>query len=152
MKTIGFAGSFYTLWDVKSERVDISIGAYYNKITYTYYQNLSKNLNDAILKAGTENVDETLKGKRKSFELKTPVTLEPKIMTDAERLFRIIFVNGIENKIEGVRLKAFERSLELNYLSECKDEEGIYYQWNSELRYDSFWNSDTLNKRFKGII
>jgi hypothetical protein len=152
MRTIGFAGTFYTLWDVESERIDIALGASYNKITCTYYKNLSKDLNDAISKAGTDNVDETLKGKRRSFEYKTPIKLEPKLITEAERLWRIICVNDRENMVEGLRLQAFNQALELGHLTECKDENGTYYQWNGKLRYNEFWTSSTLDIKFKGTI
>lgn len=153
MKTIGFAGTFYTLWDVESERIDISIGASYNKFTCTYYKNLSKDLNDAILKAGTNNIDETLKGKRKSFEYKTPIKLEPKLITEGERLWRIICVNDRENLEEGVRDLAFEQALKLGHITEMKNENNeIYFQWNGELRYDDFWTCSTINKNFKGAL
>ena len=55
MKTIGFAGTFYTLWDVKVERVNVALGAWYDKVTCTYYQNLSKNL-DEYFGSKNENV------------------------------------------------------------------------------------------------
>lgn len=151
MKTIGFAGTFYTLWDVEIERINIALGASYDKVTCTYYKNLSKDLNEAILKAGTDNVDDTLKGKRKSFEYKTPIKLEPKLITEVERLWRILCVNNRENMVEGVRLQAFEQALGLGYLTECNDEDGTYYQWNGELRYDEFWDS-SIGIRFKGTI
>ena len=75
MKTIGFTGTFYTLWDVKVERVNVALGAWYDKVTCTYYQNLSKNLDEAIAKAGTDNVDEGLRGKRKSFAYDKPLVV-----------------------------------------------------------------------------
>jgi hypothetical protein len=153
MRTIGFAGTFYTLWDVKSERIDVALGAWYEKITCTYYQNLSKNMGEAIVKAGTDNVDESLKGKRKSFEYNKPLILEPKLITEAERLWRIICVNDIPNLVSGIREEAFEQAKKLGYLTECIDEkEGIYYQWNGKLKYDEFWYSSTLPILFKGSI
>ena len=152
MKTIGFGGTFYTLWDVKSDRINLGIGASYNKITCTYYKNLSKDLNEAILKAGIDNFDENLKGKKRSFEYKTPIVLELKLITEAERLWRIICVNDRENMVEGLRLQAFNQALELSHLTECTDDEGIYFQWNGKLRYNEIWESSTLKIRFKGTL
>jgi hypothetical protein len=165
MKTIGFAGTFYTLWDVKVERIDVALGAWYDKVTCTYYQNLSKNLDEAIAKAGTDNVDETLRGKRKSFEYKKPLVVEPKIMTDCERLFWVLFRNDNAHLIDGVRQDAFNRCLELGYISEVKGEfekhleyeqhpkkDNVAYRFNHDFKSDDFWYSNTLNKFFIGII
>ena len=165
MKTIGFAGTFYTLWDVKVERVNVALGAWYDKVTCTYYQNLSKNLQDAISKAGTDNLDESLRGKRKSFEYKKPLVVEPKIMTDCEKLFWVILSNDEEHLIEGVRQDAFDRCIELGYISEVKGEFEAYvynehstrkgtvaYRWNHSLRSENTWYNNTLNKFFIGII
>jgi len=175
MKTIGFAGTFYTLWDVQSERVDVQVGAWYEKVTCTYYKNLSKNLDEAIIKAGTNNVDETLMGKRRSFEYKKPLVIEPKIMTDCEKLFRILLVNDNAHLVDGVRQDAFNRCVELGYVLEVKgdfseeewvfkgyDEEGraiqelvkyssdVAYKFNHSLRSEDVWYSE--NKFFIGII
>jgi len=165
MKTIGFAGTFYTLWDVKVERVNVALGAWFDKVTCTYYQNLSKNLDEAIAKSGTDNVDETLRGKRRSFEYKKPLVVEPKIMTDCERLFWVLFRNDNANLIEGVRQDAFNRCVELGYISgvngnfekHLEDEEHpikdtVAYRFNHSLRSDDVWYSNTLNKFFIGII
>lgn len=153
MKTIGFAGTFYTLWNIESEKINLGIGASYNKITCTYYKNLSKDLNDAILKAGTDNVDETLKGKRKSFQYKTPIVIEPKLITECERLWTIICVNNREYMVDGVRLQAFEQAKKLGYLTACSDEIGVYYQWNGKLRYnENVWTCSTIDIRFKGTV
>ncbi len=164
MKTIGFAGTFYTLWDVKSERVDIAPGAWYNKVTCTYYQNLSKNLDEAIAKAGTDNVDEGLRGKRKSFEYKTPVELDPRQMTERERLFRVLLCNDRENLVPGVREAAFNRSLELGFLEpiggefSVKDYDDnihtseVAYKFTGELRYEDIWVCRTIGKIFIGIV
>lgn len=165
MKTIGFAGTFYTLWDVKTERVNIALGAWYDKVTCTYYQNLSKNLDEAIAKAGTDNVDEGLRGKRKSFTYDNPLVIEPKVMTDCERLFWILFRNDNAHLVEGVREQAFNRCLELGYITEVNGnfekwfefEEKpktakVAYKFNHNLRSDDTWYSNTLNKFFIGII
>jgi len=165
MRTIGFAGTFYTLWDVKSERIDVALGAWYEKITCTYYQNLSKNMDEAIVKAGTDNVDESLKGKRKSFEYNKPLILEPKLITEAERLFWILFRNDNAHLVEGVRQDAFNRCVELGYISEVKGEfekhfefdehpkkDNVAYKFNHSLRSDDIWYCKTLNKFFIGII
>lgn len=176
-KTIGFAGTFYTLWDVKSERVNVALGAWYDKVTCTYYQNLSKNLEEAIAKAGTDNVDEGLRGKRRSFEYKTALVIEPKVMTDCERLFWVLFANNKEHLVDGVREEAFNRCVELGYVLEVKgnynheiwvfkgyDDRGqgiqelvkissdVAYKFNHSLRTEDTWYSDTLNKFFIGII
>lgn len=165
MKTIGFAGTFYTLWDVKVERVDVALGAWYNKVTCTYHRNLSKNLEDAINKAGTDNLDETLRGKRKSFEYNTPTILEPGVMTDCERLFWVLFRNDRANLVEGIREQAFNRCLELGYISEVTGNfekwvefeekpktDKIAYKFNHHVRSDDTWYSETLKKFFIGII
>jgi len=165
MKTIGFAGTFYTLWDVQVERVNVALGAWYDKVTCTYYKNLSKSLNEAIEKAGTSNVDESLRGKRKSFEYKKPLVVEPKIMADCERLFWVLFRNDKAHLAEGVRQAAFDRALELGYLSiiegdftqmvYCTGEvikTNIAYKWIADLRNEDLWRSPTLDKYFIGII
>ena len=165
MRTIGFAGTFYTLWDVKVERVDVALGAWYNKVTCTYYQNLSKKLDEAIAKAGTDNVDEGLRGKRKSFGYDKPLVVEPKIMTDCERLFWVLFKNDNAHLVEGVREQAFNRCLELGYITEVSGDfkkwleyekeprtDRVAYKFNHSVRSDDTWYSNTLNKFFIGII
>jgi len=153
MKTIRFGGTFYTLWDIESDLINLGIGASYNRITATYYKNLSKNLSEAKIKAGTDNFDECLQGKRRSFSYNTPTILEPKLITECSRLWRIICVNDKENLVDGVRMAAFEQAKELGYLTECTDENGVYYQWNGELRYnDDVWECLTIKIRFKGIV
>jgi hypothetical protein len=153
MKTIGFGGTFYTLWDIESDLINLGIGASYNRITATYYKNLSKDLSEAKIKAGTDNFDECLQGKRRSFSYNTPTILEPKLITECSRLWRIICVNDKENLVDGVRMAAFEQAKELGYLTECTDENGVYYQWNGELRYnDDMWECSTIKIRFRGIV
>ena len=154
MTTIGFGGTFYTLWDVESSKVDIAAGVYYNMVTATYYKNLSKDLNEAKLKAGTDNFDECLQGKKRSFTYKTPIVLEPKLITECGRLWRIICVNDKENLVAGVREAAFEQAKNLGYLTECvDDEQGVYYQWNGPLRNnDGIWCCSTINILFKGTV
>lgn len=165
MKTIGFAGTFYTLWDVKVERVNVALGAWYDKVTCTYYQNLSKNLDEAIAKAGTDNVDEGLRGKRKSFAYDKPLVVEPKVMTDCERLFWVLFRNDNAHLVEGVREQAFNRCLELGYITEVNGNfekwlefeekprtDKVAYKFNHPVRSDDTWYSNTLNKFFIGII
>lgn len=167
MKTIGFAGTFYTLWDVEVERVDVALGAWYDKVTCTYHKNLSKNLDEAIAKAGTDNVDENLRGKRRSFSYDKPLVIEPKVMTDCERLFWILFRNDPSHLVEGVREEAFNRCLELGYITEVNGDfekwieyqeipekvtGKIAYKFNHPLRSDDVWYSKTLKKFFIGII
>ena len=153
MKTIGFGGTFYTLWNIESDLINLGIGASYNRITATYYKNLSKNLDEAKIKAGTDNYDECLQGKKRSFSYNTPIVIEPKLITERERLWRIICVNNKEFMFEGVRLQAFEQAKKLGYLTACSDEIGIYYQWNGELRYnDNVWTCLTIDIRFKGTV
>ncbi len=75
---IGFANKFYTLWDVTSEKryaTDLNGRHYVSGIntTYTYYQNLSTDLDKAKEKAinkGCKSLDlnTELRGKRNSFE------------------------------------------------------------------------------------
>lgn len=177
MKTIGFAGTFYTLWDIQVERINIALGEWYDKVTCTYYKNLSKNLDEAIEKAGTDNVDENLKGKRRSFEYKNPLVVDPKVMTDCEKLFWVLFRNDTAHLVDGVRQDAFNRCIELGYVLEVKgdynneewvakgyDERGqgiqelvknhsdVAYKFNHSLRDGDTWYSTTLNKFFIGII
>jgi hypothetical protein len=147
MKTIGFAGTFYTLWDVEAERVNVALGAWYDKVTCTYYQNLSKNLEDAIAKAGTDNVDESLRGKRKSFEFNKPLVIEPSVMTDRERLFRIILVNQKENTLDA-RKEALQRMLDLGYIIV---KNGVY-EIQGEVRFADIWNHSQLGIDIKGTI
>lgn len=147
MKTIGFAGTFYTLWDVKVERVNVVLGAWYDKVTCTYYQNLSKNLDEAIAKAGTDNVDEGLKNKRKSFEYNTPKVLNPNVMTDREILFRIILVNEKENTLEA-RKEALQRMLDLGYVIK----NGNVYEIQGDVRYTDIWHHSQLGIDIKGTI
>lgn len=147
MKTIGFAGTFYTLWDVKVERVNVALGAWYDKVTCTYYRNLSKNLDEAIAKAGTDNVDEGLRGKRKSFEYKTPTVLEPIVMTDREILFRIILVNQKENTLAS-RKEALKRMIDLGYIVK----NGDVYEIQGDVRFTDVWHHSQLGIDIKGTI
>lgn len=147
MKTIGFAGTFYTLWDVKVERVNVALGAWYDKVTCTYCQNLSKNLDEAIAKAGTDNVDEGLRGKRKSFEYNTTKVLNPNVMTDRDILFRIILVNEKENTLEA-RKEALQRMLDLGYVIK----NGNVYEIQGDVRYTDIWHHSQLDIDIKGTI
>lgn len=177
MKTIGFGGTFYTLWDVKVERVNVSMGAWYDRVVCTYYKNLSKNLEEAIIKAGTDNFDENLKGKKRSFQYDKPLVLEPKLISERGRLAFILLSNHKSHLVEGVRKEAFERALELGYLSELKgqyehrewvdagytesgkgiNEEKVYkseisYKWNGEVRNNDTYFLDTLGIFITGIV
>jgi hypothetical protein len=178
MKTIGFGGTFYTLWDIQVERVNIKLGAWFDKVTCTYHKNLSKNLEDAIIKAGTDNFDDTLKGKKRSFYYNKPIVLEPIVMTEREELAYILLSNDHKHLVEGVRKQAFERALELGYLSELKgdyehrewvqvgisecgrnviQEQKIYkseisYKWNGEVRCNDTYFLDTLGIFITGIV
>ena len=76
MKRIGFANKYYTLWDVSEETVYRTVNDVHfasgTKITFTYYQNLSTDLDKAISKAKSMGVtilevDEGLRGKTRSF-------------------------------------------------------------------------------------
>lgn len=76
MKRIGFASKFYTLWDVTEETVYRTVNDVHfasgTKTTFTYYQNLSTDLDKAISKAKSMGVtilevDEDLRGKTRSF-------------------------------------------------------------------------------------
>lgn len=170
MKTIGFAGTFYTLWDVEVERVNVSIGAWYDKVTCTYYKNLSKNLDEAIVKAGTDNVDESLRGKRKTFSFNKPLVIEPKIMTDREILFKIILVNEKENTLEA-RKDALSRMIDLGYIvkkdvevkivdeEKTNDYQTIFktikkevYEIQGEVSLADVWVHNQLGINIKGII
>jgi len=165
MKTIGFAGTYYTLWDVTVERVNVALGAWYDKVTCTYYQNLSKNLEEAIVKAGTDSVDESLRGKKKSFQYKNPLVIEPKVMTDCEKLFWVLFRNDNAHLVDGVRHDALNRCIELGCVSEVKGDfkkhleyeqhprtATVAYKFNHPLRNDDVWYSIELNKFFIGVI
>jgi len=153
MKTIGFGGTFYTLWDIESDLINLGIGASYNRITATYYKNLSKDLNEAKIKAGTDNFDECLQGKKRTFSYNTPIVLEPTLITECFRLWQIICVNDRENLVDGVRLQAFKQAKKLGHLTKCNDEEGVYYQWNGKLRYnDGVWKCSTIDVRFRGTV
>ena len=160
MLTIGFAGTFYTLWNIESERVNVSLGAWYEKVTCTYYKNLSKNLDEAIKKSGIANVDESLKGKRKSFEFKKPLVIEPKVMTDREILFKIILVNDKENTLEK-RKEALQRLIDLAYMSfdkqqyfnnEFKWVEVDCYCILGDLRCNDVWYHSQLGIYINGCI
>jgi hypothetical protein len=165
MKTIGFGGTFYTLWDIQSETINLSVGSFYNKITATYYKNLSKDLNEAKLKAGTDNFDECLQGRKRSFTYNTTPIINPKIMTDCERLFWVLFRNDMENLAKGVREDAFNRCIELGYISKVMGKyeyqldyeeqpriDNIAYKFNHPLRRGDVWYSITLGKFFIGVI
>ena len=55
--------------------------------------------------------------------------------------------------VDGVRLQAFEQAKKLGYLTECTDENGVYYQWNGKLRYnEGVWECSTINVRFRGTV
>ena len=76
MKRIGFANKYYTLWDVSEETMYRTVNDVHfasgTKTTFTYYQNLSTDLEKAISKAKSMGVtilevDEDLRGKTRSF-------------------------------------------------------------------------------------
>lgn len=76
MKRIGFAKKYYTLWDVSEETVYRTVNDVHfasgTKTTFTYYQNLSTDLEKTISKAKSMgvtilDVDEGLRGKTRSF-------------------------------------------------------------------------------------
>lgn len=76
MKRIGFASKYYTLWDVSEETIYRTVNdvtfASGTKTTFTYYQNLSQDLEKAVSKAKSMgvtilDVDEDLRGKTRSF-------------------------------------------------------------------------------------
>lgn len=76
MKRIGFAKQYYTLWNVTEETMYKTVNdkhfAVGTKTTFTYYQNLSTDLEKAISKAKSMGVtilevDEGLRGKTRSF-------------------------------------------------------------------------------------
>ena len=76
MKRIGFANKYYTLWNVSEETVYRTVNDVHfasgTKTTFTYYQNLSTDLEKAISKAKSMGVtilevDEDLRGKTRSF-------------------------------------------------------------------------------------
>lgn len=154
MKTIGFGGTFYTLWDIQSDLINLGVGASYNRITATYYKNLSKDLTEAKLKAGTNNFDECLQGKKRSFAYNTSIVLEPKLITERFKLWYIICSNDKENLVDGVRMAAFEQAKKLRYLTECIDEFGVFYQWTGVLRFNdhTIWQCNTIKIRFRGTV
>jgi hypothetical protein len=172
MKTIGFAGMYYTLWSVETEKVYISVGAWYYKTAYTYYQNLSKDLDQAKEKAknlGIKefSIDENLRGKKKSFSYNSYTVIEPKLITDAERLYRIIMVNDRENLVAGVREEALKQAWKLGYLEAVRGEFKHYaeaygseniinkgaYKWkDAKMDTEKVWLSSTLKKTFIGIF
>ena len=69
---IGYANQYYTLWGVIRE-----LGA----VKYVYIKNLSTNIEDAKRKANTDNVNEKLRGKTKTF-------------------YKVKFKNGIEQDVD----------------------------------------------------
>lgn len=165
MRTIGFGGTYYTEWDIESEKIHVALGAWYYEVKCTYIKNLSKNLSEAIAKSGITNVDEDLKGKKRSFSYDKPLVLEPRLITERERLFVILLRNDAAHLAEGVRKSAFERALELKYIvrKEHGEEEYIYgkgeifvkdvYEWQGDLRdIKAVWYSKEVGVYFKGIV
>lgn len=75
-KRIGFASEYYTLWSVSQETTFRTVNNVHfasgTETTFTYHQNLSKDLEKAISKAKSMGVtilevDEELRGKTRSF-------------------------------------------------------------------------------------
>jgi len=65
MKTIGFAGTFYTLWEVsKPYKLYINKHTFYMAVDYHYFKNISIDLERAKEKMGDSdyNIDLNLKG------------------------------------------------------------------------------------------
>ena len=67
MKVIGFAGTYYTGWEITEEDRPLGNGRTYKVYHYFYCQNLSKDPNVARAKWGTDEIDMDLRG-TKSFE------------------------------------------------------------------------------------
>ena len=169
MDTIGFGGTYYTLWYVATEVVHIEAGASYENVIYSYIKNLSKSRDEAIDKAGTNNIDESLRGKKRSFSVKKGIILAPERITEIDRLFRILFRNDSENLVEGVRKSALDQAIKLRYVTKLtgefsntnystgvKAKSKTAYKWNSEMlrNQSDCWVSDCDGDKlfFIGII
>ncbi len=90
-----------------------------------------------------------------NVNVKKPKVVEPidvAAITDIEKLWRILCVNDREFMVDGVRQQAFEQAKSLGHLTECTDEEGVYYQFNGKLRLNDMWKLDSINVRFKGCV
>ena len=80
IKTIGFGGVYYTLWEVyPPEKVVLSDGVWYESQQFVYIQNLAKDLDVAKSKVvGDFVIDLSLKGKG-SFIIKGDVQKEDEV-------------------------------------------------------------------------
>jgi len=115
-KAIGFATQFYTLWDITSDtqygtNVHGQITSTWDKITYTYLGNLSKDLTTAQEKAASRGCtdlepDHELYGRNRSFEKTTPKQHVKEGLESSERseLLMICCSNDKENTAEARRM------------------------------------------------
>lgn len=95
---IGFGGTFYTLWDVRTEMCYSTINTAngersfpsYERYICTYYKNISKDIDKAkSLYPGVEVVED-LKGKSRSFEYQKLIELEPHLVNKGRNRGKLI--------------------------------------------------------------
>jgi hypothetical protein len=127
-KAIGFTTQYYTLWDITSDTQYATnsqgqVTSKWNKITYTYLGNLSKDLTKAQEKAtskGCTNLepDHELYGRNRSFEKTTPKQHIKEGLESSERseLIMICCSNDKENT-EEVRRMAIDILIDKGYCS-----------------------------------
>lgn len=70
MKVIGFAGKYYTLWEVTSSTTDLGNGKHYITKSYTYLQNISFDKEKVLARYPNTEIDEELRGRTKSFKIR----------------------------------------------------------------------------------
>lgn len=68
MKVIGFAGKYYTLWEVTSSTTDFCNGKHCIIKSYTYLQNISFDKEKVFAMYPNIEIDEELRGRTKSFK------------------------------------------------------------------------------------
>lgn len=73
MKVIGFAGKYYTLWEVSSSTVNLGNGKHYITKSYNYLYNISFDKERALKKYPNIEIDEQLRGRTKSFKVRCEV-------------------------------------------------------------------------------
>lgn len=139
MKTIGFANKFYTLWEVsKPYRVYINEYQFYMRTDFTYYKNLSFDLEKAKKKMSDSkyNIDLNLKGSSSwSFEDKDNVKFDRSKVSDKAVPFDIKQLKNYKGR-------------NIMWLGENESE--IKALWTMYLKKD-IWNNEVETHSFKNL-
>jgi hypothetical protein len=141
MKTIGFANKFYTLWEVGSPyRKYVNEHTFFMAIDYTYFKNLSFDLDKAKEKMGESdyNIDLNLKGSQSW-------TYEDKgnMIFDRSKVSDYIIPDGIKGAGRDIRKMGLGEDISQN-------QKAIKMLWGVYLKKD-IWNNEVFEHSFRKL-